>query len=224
MAMAALSVLPLIVFATSPKIEKLTVINISTSEKPAYAIYWKSGRGTVTLMRGIEEKNFVTVVETSANYYIDYDVKAGTAYNYRIGEEKAVVSDQLGGKPVISDIRIEPGVVTKDTASVVVTFKTDKLAKSQLFYGESLAYSNQTEIDENLNQSHTVVVEKLKPGTGYHFKVRAIEKTGKEATESEDTTFTMPPPGREVSIFEIIIEALGNAFSGFEKWLHPGGE
>ena len=222
-AIAALFALPLLVYAATPKVDKLTVIDISTSQKPAYVIYWKSGKGKVTLTRGEAGKNFTPVVETEANMYIDYGVKAGTTYDYRLGEETAVVSDQLGGKPAISDIRIEPGVVTKDTASVVVTFKTDKLAQSQLFYGESIAYTSQTEIDQNLNQSHTVVVEKLKPGSSYHFKVKAIEKTGKESTESADTTFTMPPPGKEISIFEIIIQALGNAFNGFEKWLHPGG-
>ena len=206
------------VFAAG-KIEKLSVIDISTPEQPGYAIYWPAGQGKVTLMRGENGQNFSAIADVDGNFFVDYSAKSGVAYSYRVGGEAATVADQLSGKSVISEIKIEEASVTPKEASVVVKFQTDKLARSQIAYGESLAYSYKTELDENLNQSHVILIEKLKPGTTYHFSAKAADKTGKEAVDSPDQTFTTSLPPQDVSIFEIIIKALSQAFSGFESWM-----
>lgn len=201
----------------------LSVVNISTDDKPGYAIYWPKDAGKVSLERAAGESAFSVIAETELNYFADFSVEKGVTYNYRVnvkGETLTGIStDDAGGRPAVSNIKIESGSVGKSEASVIVTFSSDRLAQNQIFYGETADYGNQTEVDNSLNQNHTVLIEKLRPNTTYHFKVRAIDRSGTESTESEDQTFTTPPVPKEQTILEIIIEALTQAFSGFQKWL-----
>lgn len=201
----------------------LSVVNISTDEKPGYAIYWPKDAGNVRLERATAEGAFSVIAETDLNFYADFDVTKGTTYTYRVNVGgqllTAISTEDVGGRPQISGINIESGSVGKDEASVIVNFVTDRLAQNQVFYGETADYGSKTEIDESLNQNHTVLIEGLKPNKTYHFKIRAVDKTGAEVSESENQTFTTPPVPKEQTILEIIIEALTKAFSGFAQWL-----
>lgn len=203
--------------------ETLSVVNISTPDKPGYAIYWPRDKGNAKLERAENDGAFTIIAETALNYYADFSVKKGSKYTYRVSCGGIILvatsSDTQGGKPEISSIKIDSGTATKAEASVIVEFKTDRLARSQVLYGMGTNYENQTQIGEDLNQSHTVLIEKLKPNTTYHFKIRATDKLGKESTESEDQTIVTPTAPPDQSLLEIIIRALTQAFSGFEKWL-----
>jgi len=201
----------------------LSVINISTDDKSGYAIYWPKDAGKVNLERAVLDGSFQTIAETELNYFADFAVEKGVTYTYRVnikGETLTAIStEDAGGRPEISNIKIESGSVGKTEASIIITFSTDRLAQNQIFYGETADYGNQTEVDNSLNQNHTVLVEKLKPNTTYHFKIRAVDRTGTETSESENQTFTTPPVPKEQTVLEIIIEALTKAFSGFQQWL-----
>lgn len=201
----------------------LSVTNISTPDRPGYAIYWQKDKGHAKVERKEESAaNFEAVTETDLNYFIDYSVKQDGKYQYKVSFGSNVilgtVSDELSGKPEISVIKLDPGATTKTQSSIIVNFKTDKLAKTQIFYGESVAYTNQTELNDSLNQSHTILLEKLKPNTTYHVKIKAYDKTGSLMSESEDQTLVTPVPPQDITIFQIIVDALSKAFSGFESW------
>jgi len=199
----------------------LSVSNVGTADAPAYVLYWPDKGGSASIERGVNG-TFSLLTETTETHYVDYTAKAGIVYSYRVsiaGETLVVSSKELSsGKPEISDIKIEAGTTSRTEASVIVNFKTDKLAKAQCFYGETASYSNKTELDKSLNQSHTVLIEKLKPNTTYHFKVKAEDMSGIATTESTDQTFTTPVEPSQKTILEIIIEALSRAFSNFEQW------
>ena len=196
----------------------LSVVDISTPTQSGYAIYWPSGLGNVSLQRATDNGTFTTITQTDQHNYVDYDVKPNVSYTYKVGSFIASAASDSVGVPQISQIKVEPGAVSKTEASVIVSFATDKLAKSQLFYGETGAYGNQTDLDSSLNQSHTVLIEKLKSGTTYHIKIKVQDKTDKNYSESDDQTFTTPAPPLDQSILEVIIRALTQAFSGFNKW------
>jgi len=203
----------------------LSVIDISTDDSAIYAVYWPKNSGLVKLERaGLNQSNWETLVETDLNFYIDKTAKKGELYSYKLqidgGELIAASNIETSGKPIISDIRIDSGASNKEGASVVVNFKTDKLAQGQVFYGESLGYQNNTELSGYLNQSHTILLEKLTPGMVYHIKLMAVDKNGQNTTESPDQTFTAPMPPVDQTILEIIIQALSRAFSNFEKWFN----
>lgn len=204
--------------------DTLSVVNISTKDKPGYTIYWASNKGQATLERSQNGGGFTTLTTTTESFYVDYAVVSGTKYTYRVsypGNTLTATSSDLitEGKAVISNIKITSGTASKTEASVVVTFKTDILAEDQIFYGQDLSYGQESEINTNLNQSHTILLEKLKPGTVYHVKVRSLDASGKNLTDSDDQTFTTPIAPPDTSLLQIIIAALTQAFSGFAKWL-----
>ena len=92
------------------------------------------------------------------------------------------------------------------------------MSKSQIYYGENDAYTSQTEIDNSLNQSHTILLEKLKPNATYHFKIKILDINDENPVESADQLFTTPSAPDDTSILQIIIKALTDAFSGFASW------
>lgn len=201
--------------------DTLSVSTVSGA-KLGYSLYWGANQGNVKVERSTDATNFTQISETTLNYFVDFSVEKGVSYTYRVNVGGRYVtsnaSDLSAGASVISDIRVESGAANKSEASVVIYFKTDKLSKSQIFYGESAAYFSQTEIDNSLNQSHTVLLEKLKPNATYHFKVSTIDKNDQNIIESADQLFTTPTPVDETSILQIIIKALTDAFAGFASW------
>jgi len=203
--------------------ESLSVVNVSDEKKPGYVLYWPKALGSAKVERGDGKGAFSTIGQTDLGYFADYEVTKGTPYTYRVTAGSKTLTansnDESPGKPEISDIKIAAGAVGQSEASVIITFKTDRLAKSQVFHGTTASYDQNTEMKESLNQSHTVLIEKLKPTTTYHFKVKAQDKSGKYQTESEDQTFTTPTPPTDQTILQIIMDALSKAFEGFAKWL-----
>ena len=210
---------PLSVLAANE--DTLSVTAVSGS-RLGYSLYWGPNQGNVKIERSIDATSFSQVGETSLNYFVDYNVEKGVSYTYRVNVGGKIItsnaSDLSAGVSVVSDIRVESGVANMSEASVVIYFKTDKLAKSQIFYGESAAYSSETEVDNSLNQSHTILLDKLKPNSTYHFKIKIIDKNDQNPTESPDQLFTTPAPVNETSIIQIIIKALTDAFAGFTSW------
>ena len=199
----------------------LSISNISTATTPGYVVYWTKGAGNVTLKRSEAGGASSTIATTTNNFYADTSVTANKNYTYSAtisGKELAINSNNdSGGKPTISNITIEAGATSKTESSLILSFSTDTLSKSQVFYGESLAYSNETTLDQSLNQSHTVLIEKLKPNTTYHLKIKAISKDDSASSESTDQTFTTSKPATDQTLMQVIINALVQAFAGFGK-------
>lgn len=211
------------VYTAKAAADNLSVVNISTADKPGYTVYWPKDKGKAKLERSKETGAFESIIETDLNFYTDFSVEKGVKYIYKItyggNSLTATSADILTGKPTISGIKIESGAVSTVEASVVINFRTDRLSKNQIFYGTSMSYESQTEQSADLNQSHTILIEKLKPNTTYHFKIKASDKIDKNSTESDDQVFTTPTAPPDQSLLEIIIQALTKAFAGFEKWL-----
>ena len=205
--------------------DKLTVSNISTKTEPGYALSWPSGKGTVDISRSSDGgATFANIGTTDFNFYMDVTAAASITYVYKVSNTvfslTGASSLDVIGKPVISAINIGPGITGKEEASVIVSFKTEILSKAQVFYGESASYGSQTGQESNLNQSHTIVIEKLKPSTTYHLKITAVNKDSSDTAQSDDQIFATASPPQDQSIFQIIIDALTRAFAGFAKWFN----
>jgi hypothetical protein len=201
--------------------DTLSVSTVSGA-KLGYSLYWGANQGNVKIERSSDGSNFSTIGETEMNYYVDFNVLKDISYTYRINIGGKIItsnaSNLSAGASVISDIRVEAGSTNKAEASVVLYFNTDKLSKSQIYYGENDAYTSQTEIDNSLNQSHTILLEKLKPNATYHFKIKILDINDENPVESADQLFTTPSAPDDTSILQIIIKALTDAFSGFASW------
>jgi hypothetical protein len=97
--------------------------------------------------------------------------------------------------PVISSMAATS--ITTNTTTIVWT--TDVGASSQVEYGTTTGYGNQTALDANLVTSHAVSLTGLTTGTLYHCRVRSKNSSGVE-TVSADFAFqtssvvdTIPP-------------------------------
>ncbi|MFA5927660.1 MAG: fibronectin type III domain-containing protein, partial [Patescibacteria group bacterium] len=176
------------------------------------------GDGTKKLERKEEDGDFVAIVETENNFYIDFQIKSGRRYSYRLGDEVREASEGTSGTPVIQDIKIEQGMTSQSESSVIVSFKTDTLSKAKVNYGESASYGQEIGAGDDLNQSHTLLIERLKPNTTYHFRLSASSQDA--SSESDDQVFATERPPVDESVLEVILHALQQAFSGFEDWIN----
>ncbi len=91
-------------------------------------------------------------------------------------------------------------VAIKDN-SIVIRWDTDTVATGQIEYGTTVSYGDTSEV-KGLSYWQQIEVTGLTEGTGYHFRLRAVDYDGNE-TISEDSTFTT----RTQAELEIIVRA-----------------
>ena len=202
-----------------------TVIPIGKTPVVAYSLSWSGIDGSVAIERKEDNGPWQKITDSNTGDYVDFSISSTKGYAYRLTQGGTLVKEGTApqesiGTPTISAIKVEAGSTSKTEASVIVTFTTDTLSHIQLFYGETKDYGSQTEATTDLNQSHTVLMEKLKPNTTYHLSATAISKDPTYTATSGDTTFTTPPAPTDLSIMQIILDALTKAFAGFSKWFN----
>ena len=88
--------------------------------------------------------------------------------------------------PAIAVSGVATSEVTRTTARV--TWQTDVPATSQVFYGATSSYGQQTALDSSAVTSHEVVLSGLDEGTTYHFAVKSTA-SGHLDTTSTDGVF-----------------------------------
>jgi hypothetical protein len=93
------------------------------------------------------------------------------------------------------------GVSEISETGVTISWKTSRAARGQVEYGTTEDYGRSTRLDGRLETAHTRMLTGLSSGTGYHFRVTAVDSGGK-VVHSEDGTFTtagMPATGPEAA-------------------------
>lgn len=129
-------------------------------------------------------------------YLGTWDMAPGTSNYVKIANNgvdvmKVVVADAVrfysaGGDtdpPIISNVKCLPG-----SNSAVITWNTNEPATSQVMYGTTTGYGNETTFDPVLVKEHMVSISGLEPSTTYHFSVQSQDGVGNLAT-SGDFTF-----------------------------------
>lgn len=101
--------------------------------------------------------------------------------------------------PEIADVAVAE--VTRE--GVVIRWKTDIPATSQVEYGETTNYGRKSQLKTRLVTEHEVVFKNLKLSTMYHFRVLSAAAEGQPSTVSEDGTFTASPPSFSKDILPI---------------------
>ena len=89
-------------------------------------------------------------------------------------------------KLVISDVSVDTYA-----NSANVKWITNILASSNVSYGLSTAYENDSVVDGTNVLSHSIVLNGLQQGTTYHYKINSTDITG-NSTNTTDLTFTTP--------------------------------
>lgn len=148
-----------------------------------------------------------------------------TVYKFRISGRDAngnkIETDPLSfttpldtTPPVITDIRSEISTSTKDDRlQLIVSWNTDEPAASQIEYNVGLpsnqTYKLQSIADSTLNLNHTLVLDKLKQSTNYHFRIKATDQAGNTGFSTDNSELT---PQQQKSLLQIILEKLQETF------------
>ncbi|MDE2038306.1 MAG: peptidoglycan-binding protein [Patescibacteria group bacterium] len=84
-------------------------------------------------------------------------------------------------------------------AGAVVSWSTDKAADSQVEYGLTSAYGNNTALDSALTISHAATLSGLAANTVYHYRVDSRDASGNIARSSDQTFTTAAAVSQAVS-------------------------
>jgi len=140
----------------------------------------------------------VGVGDVSASPLMLYsrDVPAGQVV---LGGNMAAGASGAGSMYIIllRAIGVPPDTQPPDISSVLATgispsgaiiqWTTDEPADSQVEYGLTAAYGEQTSLASALVTGHAVELAGLSAGTVYHYRVRSADEAGNEATSPDDT-------------------------------------
>ena len=106
--------------------------------------------------------------------------------------------------------------------SATVSWITSKQASSNVSYGLSTAYENGSVVNGTMVLSHTILLEGLKPGTNYHYKIKSTDILG-NSSSTEDMNFTTMPV---VNITPIVSDDFNNLSLNTSLWtvVNPKGD
>jgi hypothetical protein len=132
----------------------------------------------------------------------------GTTYHYRVtscNDRGAATSADLtfttAGPPVVSGVTVSS--VTRNSATI--SWTTDQRGTSQVEYGTGAGYGHAA-FDRALVTTHGLVLQGLKAGTTYHYRVRSTAASGLRTTSGEGVFTTLaPPPPVTLSVSAVAI-------------------
>lgn len=214
-----------------PRVDNLKAIVVLSQAQPQVKVDWTTNvatSSTVQYAAGSDQPKEKTVAKLVTEHEIildglenqsTYKITASGADslgNLAEGSSVSVQTPVDARPPVISEITVgtsNVGLNKLDTAQVVIFWKTDELATSQVEYGVGLAGDNYTEKSaENsaLSLQHVVIVPNLTPASLYHLRVVSADKVGNVAKSDSQAIVSATVPRSTLSI---LLAALQKAFS-----------
>ena len=156
----------------------LTISDLYWGETSSYEL----GATSSTILK-TDHEVLIKGLDPETQYY--YKVRVTSEYG-----EISIVEDQtfetealLPLTPVISDLAVNTG-----TSTAIITWTTDILATSSIYWGETSGYELGTTSDAVLKTDHEVLIESLNPETQYYYKINVVSEYGVE-TVLENQTF-----------------------------------
>jgi hypothetical protein len=116
--------------------------------------------------------------------------------------------------PIIKDISIETSTKGSNTASkgqIIISWKTDELATSQIAYGQGEAsqLTSKTPVDKRLSLDHVMIISNLNTSAIYKLQVISQDASANNSVSAPETAII----GRaNDDIFNIIFNALRKSF------------
>ena len=114
------------------------------------------------------------------------------------------------GNLEISDIRSESFISgKKEQVKLVLSWKTNKMASSEIEYSKNNGQSPKTISEKNFGFNHSVVITDLEPRTSYVYTIKCRDRWGNETVSNYFGIYTASKP---VSVFDMISNAVGETF------------
>jgi len=182
---------------TAPTISNIVVSDVTTTSA---TISWTTSEAATRLLNYGLTTSFELGTASDSGYYTSHSITLsslteGAMYYFQIrgadSDGNAAISSTQsfttldGTDPVISDIE----VVGITTTSARVTWDTNEDADSTVSYGLTSSYTN-TETDEELATSHSILLTDLTSGTTYQFQVLSTDASSNQAFSDDETLTT----------------------------------
>jgi hypothetical protein len=145
-------------------------------------------------------------------FYVEIKDKIGNVQKSQI-QSFATPVDKEGAK--VSNVKVDilPIGANDETASVIISWVTDKPSSTKIEYDEGAIgdrFAKNTIEDPTLSNTHTVIIKELNPATTYRYRILSKDKRENVATSK---AFTFVTPAKEKSILQLIIKSLEDTFS-----------
>jgi len=170
--------------------EVSSIVTYFPSDRPDLArdevnIALKSGRHRMILYN-LEPQRAYTIIIRGTD----------VAGNEAISEPQLITTASDTRPPQVLDLNVESEIIGEGEearAQLIVTFKTDEPASSQVEYGEGTgtSYSQKTQEDGSLKTNHLIVISGLTPAKIYHLRAIAKDEAG-NLGESLDKVVVTP--------------------------------
>lgn len=215
-------------FITKPSVPEVSILEVGPNK---ISIGWKTNsltssfieyrnirtgelqtKGTDDLVR----EHIVTLEELSPNTRYELKVFGRDVKGNKTESVSRIVSTVVDiTKPKLINVKINNALVPgrADRLQTIVSWQTDELADSQVFYGAGVVageeLKNKTPLDSTLTFDHTAVISLLKPGAVYRFKVASVDQVG---NRSESPIQVILTPQQAESIIDVISSNLEQSF------------
>lgn len=137
------------------------------------------------------------------------------AGNEAISEVQQVLTSADTRPPQVTDLKVESEIIgtgEEATAQMIVSYKTDEPASSQVEYGEGTGtvYSQKTQESSALTDNHLVIISGLAPGKVYHLRSLSKDGAGNLAESIDKVVVT---PKATENALDLVVSNLTGAFS-----------
>ncbi len=143
---------------------------------------------TFTITGGTTHSRGLTGLQNGQtyNYYVRCQDQAGNMNptDYLISFMVVSPSSDTTA-PIISSV-VASGITS---SGATITWMTNELSDSQIYYGTTASYGSQTALNSTLLTSHAQSLSGLQPSTLYHYQTRSRDAAGNQGA-SGDFTFT----------------------------------
>lgn len=183
---------------------------------------YKSNNDKVGMLSDMEGDR---IVNENANIVFGGEVKGessqasgavvSSSENFKIkqlsfGADIIVSNSGDEGDLEISDIRSESFMSNKkDESRLVISWKTNKMAISDVEYSKNSGKSPKTIKEESYGFTHSISLAGLEPSTPYAYKIKCTDRWGNETSSDYFGIYTASKP---VSVFDLISRATNDTF------------
>ncbi|MCA9391808.1 fibronectin type III domain-containing protein [candidate division WWE3 bacterium] len=213
-----------------PRIFNVTFEPVADASSATIKVAWETNVDTDSIVE-YRSQGGTFVESVTSELLTDHELVVPNLLDNTIYEFRAKGRDQYGNvatsdlqiystpfdtrPPKISDIVVETAILgsgQEATAQIIVSWKTDENATSQVEYGEGVGgttYTNKTVEDGVLTNSHVVIISDVVPSKPYHLRVVSRDAAINEAASSDYAVIT----GRATdSVLDLIIFNLQETF------------
>jgi hypothetical protein len=143
----------------------------------------------------------------------------GTNYqseNFRVGdiaiggEAEFLLTEDAPESLEISAIRGEAfNEKNKQEVKLVLSWKTNKLAKSEIMYSKGVGQTEKTVSEDDYALNHSLIISGLDQASTYIYTIASQDRFGNKITSDPYAVYT---GSRTVSLFDLIANAVGDVF------------